>query len=55
MKGDVTSKSQDSEGDWGDLSKEEKAIAVKNLVRELPPHFQDLINVYFQKLAEEKK
>lgn len=53
--GDVESKEQGSDGNWGDLSQAEKAIAVKSLTRELPPHFQKLLNAYFQKLAEEKK
>lgn len=54
-KGDVQSKEQNSDGSWGSLSNEEKAIAVKSLVRQLPPHFQNLMNAYFQKLAEEDK
>lgn len=54
-KGDVTAKNQDSDSDWGQLSAEEKAIAVESLVRDLPPHFQALLKAYFQKLAEEKK
>ena len=53
--GDVNSKTQDSDGNWGSLSAEQRAIAVKALVRELPPHFQALMKAYFQKLAEEKK
>lgn len=53
--GDVDSKPDDQNGNWGDLDDEAKAIAVKNLVRDLPPHFQSLMKAYFQKLAEDKK
>lgn len=53
--GDVQSKTQDAAGNWGKLSDEERAIAVKSMVKELPPHFQSLLKAYFQKLAEEKK
>ena len=53
--GDVTSKNEKSASDWGNITEEEKAIAVRSLVRGLPPHFQSLLKAYFQKLAEEKK
>ncbi len=54
-KGDVTSKKQDTTGDWGNLDTKQKSIVVENLVRDLPPHFRDLMKAYFQKLAEETK
>ena len=53
-KGVVDSKEQSKEGDWGSLEGSSKSIAVKNLVRDLPPHYRTLIEAYFQKLAEEK-
>lgn len=53
-KGIVDSKEQSQEGEWGSLEGNSKSIAVKNLVRDLPPHYRTLIEAYFQKLAEEK-
>ena len=42
------------ETDWGDLPPKEREAALQELGKDLPSHYRDVIEEYFQKLAKEE-
>ena len=52
--GDVDRKFQEDGGDWGDLPAKAREAAMADLVKDLPPHYRQVIEEYFKKLAREE-
>jgi hypothetical protein len=40
---------------WGKLPEKERAEAMQNLTRDMPPKYREVIETYFRKLASESK
>lgn len=53
--GDVIGKQQLDGGDWGSLPPAERAAAMAEMSKDLPPHYRAVIEEYFRKLAQEKQ
>lgn len=53
--GNVDPKRLNQEADWGDLPPKEREAALQELGKDLPSHYRDVIEEYFQKLAREKE
>ena len=51
--GEVTPKKQSDGGSWGNLPPKQRAAAMANLVKDLPPHFREVIEAYFRKIASQ--
>lgn len=51
--GKVTNKRQADGGDWGDLPPAERAAALAEMAKDMPPHYRAVIEEYFKKLAEQ--
>ncbi len=49
--GDVVGKQQLDGGDWGSLPPSERAAAMAEMAKDLPPHYRAVIEEYFRKLA----
>jgi len=52
-KGDVTERSLDEGGEWGNLPPQKRAAALAEMSRDLPPHYREVIEEYFRQLAKE--
>jgi hypothetical protein len=52
--GEVTNRSVDEGGDWGDLPPAQRAAALAEMAKDLPPHYREVIEEYFRQLAREK-
>jgi hypothetical protein len=53
--GDVKSKTQLDGGQWGDLPPAERAAALAEMAKDMPPHYRAVIEEYFRKLAQENE
>lgn len=51
--GDVTRKRLDEGGSWGDLPPAERAAALAEMAKDMPPHYREVIEEYFRRLARE--
>lgn len=49
--GDITNKQTGDGGDWGNLPPAERAAALAEMAKDLPPHYRSVIEEYFRKLA----
>jgi hypothetical protein len=49
--GEVARKDLDDGGDWGDLPPHEREEALQQIAREFPPHYREVIEHYFKRLA----
>ncbi|MEM7455509.1 MAG: hypothetical protein AAF456_14245 [Planctomycetota bacterium] len=52
--GEVTGRSLEDGGQWGDLPPEQRAAALAEMSRDLPPHYRTVIEEYFRQLAKER-
>lgn len=52
-RGDVTKRRIGSEADWGDLPPKQREEALQQIGRDFPPHYHDVIQQYFRRLAAE--
>lgn len=52
--GDVTKRDIGSQADWGSISPAEREKALQEISRDFPPHFRDVIEQYFRRLAAEE-
>ena len=50
--GDADRKRQIDGGDWGDLPPAQRAAAMAEMAKDLPPHYRAVIEEYFRRLAE---
>ncbi len=53
--GDVTSKRLPEGGDWGDLPPADRAAALAEMAKDMPPHYRAVIEEYFRRLAKENE
>ena len=53
--GQATSKRQSEGGNWGNLPPAERAAALAEMAKDMPPHYRAVIEEYFRKLARENK
>lgn len=53
--GDVNKRDIGSQADWGSISPAEREKALQEISRDFPPHFRDVIEQYFRRLAAEEK
>ena len=53
--GKVTSKQQTDGGDWGDLPPADRAAALAEMAKDMPPHYRSVIEEYFKQLAKENE
>lgn len=51
--GKVTSRSIQDGGQWGDMPAAERAAAMAEMVKDMPPHYRSAIEQYFRRLAKE--
>jgi hypothetical protein len=51
--GQVTSKQTKDGGRWGDLPPAERAAALAEMAKDMPPHYREVIEEYFRRLAKE--
>jgi hypothetical protein len=49
--GEVARKDLDEGGEWGDLPPHEREEALQQIAREFPPHYREVIEHYFKRLA----
>lgn len=52
--GEVKSKRVKDGGDWGDLPPAERAAALAEMAKDMPPHYRAVIEEYFRQLAKER-
>lgn len=52
--GDVNKRDVGSQADWGSISPAEREKALQEISRDFPPHFRDVIEQYFRRLAAEE-
>ncbi len=52
--GKAATKSLSEGGDWGDLPQQDRAAALAEMAKDLPPHYRAVIEEYFRKLADEQ-
>jgi hypothetical protein len=52
--GKTNTKSLSEGGDWGDLPQQDRAAALAEMGKDLPPHYRAVIEEYFRKLADEQ-
>ena len=52
--GEVTDRQNGEGGAWGNLPPRERAAALMEMTRDLPPHYREVIEEYFRQLAKEK-
>jgi len=52
--GEVKKKRLDEGGQWGDLPPAERAAALAEMSKEMPPHYRAVIEEYFRRLADQK-
>ena len=53
--GDALSKRQKEGGDWGDLPPADRAAALAEMAKDMPPHYRAVIEEYFRQLAKENE
>lgn len=53
--GDVKNKRQEDGGQWGDLPPSERAAALAEMSKDMPPHYRAVIEEYFRRLADEEQ
>ena len=53
--GQVTGKEQIDGGQWGDLPPAERAAALAEMAKDMPPHYRNVIEEYFKRLAKESE
>ena len=53
--GEVTSKQQIDGGDWGDLPPADRAAALAEMAKDMPPHYRAVVEEYFKRLAKENE
>lgn len=51
--GEAGNKRQTDGGDWGDLPPAQRAAAMAEMSKEMPPHYRAVIEEYFRRLAQE--
>ena len=51
--GDVVGKKQNDGGSWGNLPPAQRAAALAEISKDLPPHYRSVIEEYFRQLANE--
>ncbi len=51
--GDVSQKTQNDGGSWGNLPPAQRAAALAEISKDLPPHYRSVIEEYFRQLANE--
>jgi len=54
-KGDVTKRDIGSGSGWGSLPPKEREEALQQIGKDFPPHYRDVIEQYFRKLASEQE
>lgn len=42
-------------GQWGDVAPSDRAAAMAELAKDLPPHYRELIEEYFRRIADDQK
>ncbi len=52
--GEVKKKRMDEGGQWGDLPPAERAAALAEMSKDMPPHYRAVIEEYFRRLADQK-
>jgi hypothetical protein len=52
--GSVTTKPIDDGGQWGDMPAAERAAAMAEMAKDMPPHYRAAIEQYFRRLAKEE-
>ncbi len=52
--GEVKKKRMDEGGQWGDLPPAERAKALAEMSKDMPPHYRAVIEEYFRRLADQK-
>ena len=52
--GEVSRKQQTDGGNWGDLPPAQRAAALAEMAKQMPPHYRSVIEEYFRQLATEK-
>ena len=50
--GDVKQKRQEDGGQWGDLPPAQRAAALAEMSKDMPPHYRAVIEEYFRRLAD---
>ena len=50
--GEAKNKRQEDGGDWGDLPPAQRAAAMAEMSKDMPPHYRSVIEEYFRRLAE---
>ena len=50
--GETENKRQSEGGNWGDLPPAERAAAMAEMTKDMPPHYRAVIEEYFRRLAE---
>jgi hypothetical protein len=53
--GNVDDRTQIDGGDWGDLPPRQREAAMADLVKDLPPHYRQVIEAYFKKIARDDR
>ncbi len=53
--GRVVDKGLKNGGDWGNLPPQEREAVLTEMAKDLPPHYREVIEEYFRKLANEPK
>ena len=53
--GQVTSKQRGDGGQWGDLPPADRAAALAEMAKDMPPHYRAVIEEYFKRLAKENE
>ena len=53
--GQVTGKQQKDGGQWGDLPPADRAAALAEMAKDMPPHYRAVIEEYFKRLAKENE
>jgi hypothetical protein len=53
--GEVKKKRLDEGGQWGDLPPAERAAALAEMSKDMPPHYRAVIEEYFRRLADQSK
>ncbi len=51
-KGNVQSRGLGDGGSWGDLPPKQRAAALSEMAKDLPPHYREVIEEYFRQLAK---
>ena len=53
--GQVTNKRQVDGGDWGELPPADRAAALAEMAKDMPPHYRAVIEEYFKQLAKQNE